>query len=56
MLTNPLGKGKAAAESTPATAPEGKKGCCSKEAIDTYGMVADDKRKCRDVFCCTLFV
>jgi hypothetical protein len=56
MLSNPLGKKAEASAPAPAT-PATKTGCCHKASPeDTYGMIADDKRKCRDIFCCTLFM
>jgi len=63
MLSNPIGKAAdAVTGSTPAATttttptPVTKKHCCGGLSDeDKLGMIPDDKRKCRDIFCCTLF-
>lgn len=65
MLSNPIGKATpetnpaptaTSSSPSPTTPPVTKKGCCGGLTDDDkLGMIADDKRKCRDIFCCTLF-
>lgn len=56
------GKKPASAEppKEPAATPAPKKGCCGGCRVnnedDKFGMLPDNKRKCRDAFCCTIFL
>jgi hypothetical protein len=71
MISNPI-KSMGVLSSTPAEAPKAAAGClptcfpganccCSApvagtEDLSKYGMLPNNKRKCRDMFCCSFFL